>query len=376
MSRTTLKFLAYLMSLVVAFQAPLMAVGHVQRPAPAPGPIVVYPGPVAIPVTQQDILDTWALLYATVFAGSYNVNTAKLSLDQAVLAAGVYSGNNEVGAPFVLDVSSAVELDYTDMNLAPAVVQEALDQNVTWHVVEATTSTANGAITTSGMCFSRQSATIPFESVFIPLLDTPTTLAITQEGGEGSHGIGVICFLYPDFCNEDPDACADDCMDAYDDALQDAENAKDLATANEDARHQGQLDMLANNLNGAIDLANANYDSSMKTCAKIGVAGAVISLIAGFATLGAGLGLLGGTAVALATCQINAGNTRDQAINTANSNYNTGVANENTLHQTNMQIINNNYQAAVNAAQQALDDCLDDCYEICGWILECFFYEW
>jgi hypothetical protein len=221
------------------------------------------------------------------------------------------------------------------------------------------------------MALSRQSVSIPFESVFVPLVETSGTLAL--QGGEAGPPV-VLCILIPIFCNEDPEACADDCLDTYNDAVQAAQAAADLATENENTTHAANMQMLANNLNGALDLAKANYASQMQTCAQIGVAGAAISFFAGFLTLGAGFGGLIATATALATCQINAGNTRAQAINQAWNNYNTGVANENTRHAAALQVIANNLQAAIDAAQAALEDCLEDCYEICGWIVYCFYF--
>ena len=226
------------------------------------------------------------------------------------------------------------------------------------------------------------------------------TLAATA-GGDG--GIIIIdgpfplpfCVPIPIFCI-DPD-CADDCQDAYDDAIEDAEEQRDLDTANEDARHTGVLNQLQNTLTGAMTTAQNNYNTEIynadvnhhnqtQLCYAGGVAGSAVCLLSAFFSFGvAAVPCSIAVAAAVATCvgdalsdYYTATNTAQTnystAVNTAQGAYDTGVANENQQNITNMQVIANNFQAAVDSAQSDLEDCLGDCpYIICDWIFFCFF---
>ena len=58
------------------------------------------------------------------------------------------------------------------------------------------------------------------------------------------------------------------------------------------------------------------------------------------------------------------------AVNQAQNEYDTGAQNENQQHATNLEIIANNLQAAIDAAQDDLEECLEDCpWVICGWLV-------
>jgi hypothetical protein len=331
--------------------------------------VIAQSTPPAIPVqmmTQQDIYDTWELFYETMFTSTYDVNATKLNLDSTVVGPGQYGGTNQNAEDFELNVLSAVQLDVTDLDLPPATVTQMLRQNVTWAIVEAVATSDTGTLGISGMAISRHNATIPFESVFIPLSVIPTFYGMTAEPPSPLE----ICIPIPIFC-PDPD-CLADCLDDYADKVDAAVDAANLATANENVTHNTNMTQLANTLAGANDLADTNYHTQMKTCAKIAVAGTAISIAAAFITLGAGAGGLIVTATALAACQLNASNTRDIAKNTAQSVYDTGAANENARHEGELQEIANNLQSQLDEAQEELEDCQDDCpLVICGWRMIC-----
>jgi hypothetical protein len=358
MKRPFLRFTALLTAVMLLCQSAVV----LAQTAPAP-PSVSYPV-----VTEQSVYDTWELFYETLFTSPYDVNTTKLNLSSTVTDPGLYAGTNQNSEAFQLDVLSVVELNPSELNLLPAVLIEMLRQNVTWSIVEVVASTSVGSLSVSGMALSRHNATIPYESVFIPLAEITTTYSAMADGA----GVPFpICVPVPVYCT-DP-GCLEDCLDDYNDSVAAANAAAELAEANEQVQHQTNMTQLSNTLNGALDLADANYDTQIKTCAAIGVGGALLSVGAAFLTLGIGAGLLVATATALAACQLNAGNTRDIAKNTAQSNYNTGVANENARHEGELQMIANTLQSELDAAAAALAECQGDCPTIiCGWYFICF----
>ncbi len=134
----------------------------------------VLPGGPVVPVIppgQQAVLDTWEAAYTTIFNSPYDAATVRFDLTTTVNGTGLYAGFNQSGEAFELSVISAVDIDPSAVGLSTAALQEIADQNITWGSVSGTVSTSLGSYALQGMVLSRQSATIPFESVLFPVQD-------------------------------------------------------------------------------------------------------------------------------------------------------------------------------------------------------------
>ena len=383
--------------------------------------------PVPVQPTVRQVQTQQKQIFESLFGQPYDPDEWTYPLDDQVTGVGTYSGANYLGQPFDLEILISDPVDITDptLDLTTAERQFAIDNGFEYRSVLGILSSDLAWIPVSGLSVFQSNATIPFDSRFMvsgkedpnnPLFNGGTqALTSGQEGGYGEgqvYQVEIICVEITLYCREQ--GCADDCHDAYDEAIEEEQQAVDDAQAAADAAqdaldaaqadYDANIDQATQDLADATLAADAQYATDMQVAdvllaaaltgcsGKLAVDHIKCTIVAGVSwwlggapslgcVLWAQAKFLGCTAVAggaYALAEWHASQSRantiapfQQAIDDLNTAVSDAVSALNAANQA-LQEAMDDLQDAMDEAQEELEDCLGDCpLVVCGYIEIC-----
>ncbi len=336
----------------------LISFSLLQFPAHSQTPI----GGGELGVSVADVQASHTEIFEALFQTPYDANTAAWELDQQVTGEGSYTGVNEHGQPFQLDVQTYVSVDWTTLALTPQDAQDLANRNAQFCGIVATLSTDLASYDVWGTVAFQSNRGVPFQSRLLLGHEVESRIETAA-----STSVVTVPVLIPILCN--PDDCAAGCHTDYD---ADVQAIADDAFENDPSVQAAQAALEQAEITNAAIRDSRVQDAESQLAADLLVAttSATISHIAcGVTALFSGP--VGVGCIVLAQAQYtyevaSAVVNRNAEITQAEAEYETAMQ---EARQDVLDAIEDARQAALAQAWDDYMECLDGCdvLPICGY---------